>query len=216
MRGKRRVGSADRDAVLQRGYRTRAGDIVFRKDEAAEHVFAVCEGWALRFIELANGRRQNLSVLLPGDLCTSALFHEKFHYSVEAATEVCITRFAGDDVKQQMLRDPKLLETVTKACAAEQRDVEERVVNLGRRTAEEHVCHLLLGLADRLSGHRVRADYPYAFPLLQRHIADLTGLTFVHVSRILTELRDANVLDVSKGFLTIMNVAQLKEIARLR
>jgi hypothetical protein len=56
MRGRRRVGSEDRDAVLQRGYHTRAGDIVFRRDGAAEHIFAVCEGWALRFIELADGR----------------------------------------------------------------------------------------------------------------------------------------------------------------
>ena len=216
IRGKRRVGSADRDAVRQRAYHTHAGALVFRWNEAADHVFAVCEGWALRFIELADGRRQNLSVLLPGDLCPTALFQEKFHYSVEAVTDVCITRFGRDDVRRQMLHDPKLRETVAKACAADQRDVEERVVSLGRRTAEEHVCHLLLGLANRLSGHRVRADHSYAFPLLQRHIADLTGLTFVHVSRVLTELRNARVVDVSYGSMTIMSVAELKEIAQLR
>jgi CRP-like cAMP-binding protein len=194
MRGGRRVSSKDRDAVSQRAYYTRAGDLVFRRDEAAEHLFAVCEGWALRLIELADGRRQNLSVLLPGDLCPTALFQEKFHYSVEAVTDVCVTRFVRDNVRQRMLRDLKLRETVAKACAADQRDVEERIVNLGRRTAEEHVCHLLLGLASRLSGHRVRADHPYAFPLLQRHIADLTGLTVVHVSRVLIELRNARVV----------------------
>jgi len=215
MRGKRRVGAADRDAVPQRAYYTRAGGLVFKKDDAAEHVFAVCEGWALRFIELAKGPRQNLAVLLPGDLCPTALFQEKFHYSVEAATDVCITRFGRDDVRQQMLHDPKLRETVAKACAAEQRDVEERLVNLGRRTAEERVSHLLFGLAERLSGHRVRAGYPYAFPLLQRHIPDLTGLTFVHVSRVLTELRNAGVVDVSRGVLTVINLTKLKEIARL-
>jgi len=98
-----------------------------------------------------------------------------------------------------MLRDPKLLETLARACAAEQRDVEERAVNLGRRTAEERLCHLLLGLTNRLSERRLRANHPYAFPLLQRHIADLTGLTFVHVSRVLTELRNARVVDVSYG-----------------
>jgi CRP-like cAMP-binding protein len=84
MRGKRRAGSKYRDAVPQRAYHTRAGDLVLKRDEAAEHVLAVCEGWALRFIELTDGRRQNLSVLLPGDLCPIALFQEKFHYSVEA------------------------------------------------------------------------------------------------------------------------------------
>jgi len=215
IRGRRHRGPADPDRFSQRGYKTRAGGIAFRKDEAAEHVFAVCEGWALRFIELANGRRQNLAVLLPGDLCATALFQGKFHYSVDAVTDVCITRFGRDDVKQQMLRDPKVLQIVARACAAEQREIEERAVNLGRRTAEERVCHLILGLANRITGHRVRPNHPYAFPLLQRHIADLTGITFVHVSRIVTDLRNAHIVDVSYGSLTIMNVAELKEIARL-
>jgi len=62
MRGKRRVGLPYRNAVTQRSYNTRAGDLVFRKDEVAEHVFAVCEGWAIRFIDLADGRRQNRAV----------------------------------------------------------------------------------------------------------------------------------------------------------
>jgi CRP/FNR family transcriptional regulator, anaerobic regulatory protein len=212
MRGRRRVAAEDQDVVPQRSYYTRAGNIVFRKDEVAEHVFAVCEGWALRFIELADGRRQNLAVLLPGDLSTTVLFQERFHYSVDAVTDVCITRFARDEVKQQMLRDLKLLETVTEASAAEQREVEERVVKLGRRSAGERVCHLLLGLADRLSGHRVRPDYAYE----QRHIADLTGLTSIHISRVLTELRDVGVVDASHGSLMIRSLPKLKQIAQLR
>jgi len=104
----------------------------------------------------------------------------------------------------------------TSAFAAEQRDVEERAVDLGRRMAEERVCHLILGLAKRITGYRVRANYPYTFPLLQQHVADLTGLTAVHVSRVLTELRNARVVDVSYGSMTVMNVAELKEIAQLR
>ena len=46
MRGRRRISPTDRDAVPQRAYHTRVGDFVFKKNEAAEHVFAVCEGWA--------------------------------------------------------------------------------------------------------------------------------------------------------------------------
>jgi CRP-like cAMP-binding protein len=115
-----------------------------------------------------------------------------------------------------MLRDRNLQGILACACAAEQRDLEERAVNLGRRMAEERVCHLILGLANRITGYRVRANYPYTFPLLQQHVADLTGLTSVHVSRVLTQLRNAGVMDVSRGFVTITNVAELREIAQLR
>jgi hypothetical protein len=44
------------------------------------------KGWALRFIALADGRHQNLAVLLPGDLCTCALFQEKFPFGQKIGT----------------------------------------------------------------------------------------------------------------------------------
>ena len=45
-------------------------------------------------------------VLLPGDLCPTALFQEKLHYSVEAVTDVCITRFGRDDVRHWSQSQP--------------------------------------------------------------------------------------------------------------
>lgn len=67
--------------------------------------------------------------------------------------------------------------------------------------------------ANRISGHRIRSDHPYAFPLLQRQIADLTGLTSVHVSRMMKEFRNAGLMKLSKRHLTIMDLKTLEGIA---
>jgi hypothetical protein len=75
-----------------------------------------------------------------------------------------------------MLGDANLLELVAKCCAAEQRDIDQRAVDLGGRSAEERVTHLIVDLIERMSRHGVRPNYPYPFPLLHRQIADLTGL----------------------------------------
>jgi CRP-like cAMP-binding protein len=197
-------------------YSAAANEIVYRKEEVAHDVFAVCEGWALRFVALADGRRQNLAVLLPGDLSLGALFQERLHFSVEAVTPLRITRFARADLKRGMLGNANLLKLLGKACAAEQRDIDQRAVDLGRRSAEERVMHLMLSLIERMSQHGARSNYPYPFPLLQRQIADLTGLTPVHVSRVLTEFRNAKLLKLSKGLLTITDVAAVEQIARLK
>jgi CRP-like cAMP-binding protein len=201
--------------IPQSPYIAAHGEIIYSKGGVATDIFALCRGWALRFVQLADGRRQNLAVLLPGDLCVTALFQEKLHYSIEALTDVQITRFGLDDLKKRILGDPNVLETVGRACAAELRDIDERVTDLGRRSAEERVAHLILGLVNRLSEHRLRPNQQYAFPLLQRHIADLTGLTSVHVSRVMSEFRNDRIMKLARGILTIVNPTELERIARL-
>ena len=199
----------------QSSYSAVPGGVIYRRGAMTDGAFAVCQGWALRFIQLSDGRRQNLAVLLPGDLCLTALFQDSLQFSVEAVTELRITRFARSDLKRKIREDANMLEQFGKACAAEQRDSDERAVNLGRRSAEERVANLMLGLVNRMSRQHFRPNHDYAFPLLQRHIADLTGLTPVHVSRVMTEFRHAGLMRLSRGLLTVANLAELEHIAQL-
>jgi CRP/FNR family transcriptional regulator, anaerobic regulatory protein len=196
-------------------YDAAENEIIYGKDTTPSDIFAVCQGWALRFVELADGRRQNLAVLLPGDICLAALFEDELHFSVQAVTKLRITRFARADLMKHILGDAHSLELYGRACAAQLRDADERAVDLGRRSAEERVSRLILGLVDRISEHRVLPNHPYAFPLLQRHVADLTGLTPVHVSRVMTELRNAGLIRLTQRSLMITNLTGLEQIGRL-
>jgi len=184
--------------IRQTPCRAAANEVIYKRGTRPE-VFAVCQGWAFRYVQLTDGRRQNLAVLLPGDLSLSNLFGEKLHYSVEAVTDLRITQFARADLKRSLLGDEKMLEFFGKSYAAEQRHIDELAVDLGRRSAEERVTRLILSLLNRISGHRIRSDHPYTFPLLQRQIADLTGLTSVHVSRTMKEFRNAGLMKLSKA-----------------
>jgi CRP-like cAMP-binding protein len=213
MRGASQLPDGQPCPVRQTSYSAAANEVIYSK-KATHDVFALCQGWALRFVQLADGRRQNLAILLPGDLSLSALFQEEVYYSVEAVTDLRIARFARPEIKTRLLSDPKLLEFFGKACAAEQRGGDELAVDLGRRSAEERVSRVILDLVQRITGGRIRPNYSYRFPLLQRHIADLTGLTPVHVSRVKTELRNAGVLHLAKGFVRITNLTKLMQIAR--
>jgi CRP/FNR family transcriptional regulator, anaerobic regulatory protein len=200
----------------QSPYAAAANEIIYGTKTTPSDVFAVCQGWALRFVELPDGRRQNLAVLLPGDICVAALFEDELHFSVQAVTKLRITRFARADLKKRILSDAHTLELYGKACVAQLQDVDERAVDLGRRSAEERVSRLILGLVNRLSEHCVLQNHPYAFPLLQRHIADLTGLTPVHVSRVMTELRSAGLIRLTKRSLIITDLPGLEQIGRLK
>jgi CRP-like cAMP-binding protein len=68
-----RALSGDRDDwVALRGQHrsTAARHTVYRAGEASEGVLLICDGWAVRFVQLPNGKRQILSVLLPGDMAS--------------------------------------------------------------------------------------------------------------------------------------------------
>ncbi len=178
----------------------------------------MCQGWAIRFVQLSDGRRQILSVLLPGDLFSTTSFcREKLHFSVQAVTNVRFSRFERADLKKRVVASTDILSALAMVCAAEQQDMDELSTALGRGTAEERIAHLIVRLVDRLSTHSgIGPDHRYPFPLRQTHIADITGLTSVHVSRVISEFRRANYLQLSKGFLVLRDRTALQRIGRLQ
>ena len=73
----------------------------------------------------------------------------------------------------------------------------DRLTSLGRHSARERVAHLLLELFIRY-----RAQWPGSqieeiedLPLTQEDVGDATGLTFVHVNRVLRDLRKDGIVE---------------------
>ena len=54
------------------------------------------------------------------------------------------------------------------------------------------------------------------FPLRQHHVADATGLTAVHVSKVLSEFRRNGLIEISDRSLTILKPAEFQRIATMR
>ncbi len=88
------------------------------------------------------------------------------------------------------------------------------VVNLGRRDALERLAYLLcelhfrLGLIDGCVD-----DNQFAFPLTQDDLADVLGLTPVHVNRKLQQLRQNDIINLRSRKMQILDLPQLRQIA---
>jgi CRP/FNR family transcriptional regulator len=67
---------------------------------------------------------------------------------------------------------------------------------LGRMTAEQKVASFLLEIGERLGNAKARAGTHVPLPLSRQQIADVLGLTIETVSRQLTRLRNAGVIDL--------------------
>ena len=54
------------------------------------------------------------------------------------------------------------------------------------------------------------------FPLRQHHVADATGLTSVHVSKVLSDFRRCGLIEISDRSLTILDPAGFQRVATMR
>lgn len=186
------------------------------QNTASDYIFVICAGWAFRYIQLAEGGRQILKFLLPGDLFSPiSIFERESHFSVKALTGVQVCRLTRSEVHKRYLRDRKVQFAVEQSCVAEARHASEFITVLCKRSAEERVAYLLLHLMQRIAASHVIREQRYPLPLRQQHIADCVGLTQVHVSRVLSLFRERGILALSDGVLEVRNPQELKRIGLL-
>jgi CRP/FNR family transcriptional regulator, anaerobic regulatory protein len=190
---------------------------IFHPKEWSEFVPVICSGWSVSSIALPDGRRQILSFLLPGDaVCTAFLFGPLSGRHVEAVTEVTYRKFKRSDLRALLFANPDLFDRLSKTWIEERIQADQLALDLGRRTASERIARQILNLAERLAKRGMMFGQTMEFPLRQRHIADATGLTPVHVSKVLGEFQRARVIEISSRSLTIINEAELRVAADWR
>jgi CRP-like cAMP-binding protein len=193
--------------------------IICREQDVLANVPIICSGWALSAVMLSDGSRQILSFLLPGDLVSTALlFDPKPTCFVETITDVTYRTFSRADLKDLIFGNPEVAQRLARLWIEEKRCADGMIVDLGRRPAAERIARLILALFERLQ-HRPIASggaFEVDFPLRQHHIADAVGLTPVHVSKLLSELRRGGLIRLSERSLAILDPAGLRAVANVR
>lgn len=191
--------------------------LILHPKEWSEFVPIVCSGWAMSSIALPDGRRQIISFLLPGDIVSiGSLIAPLSGHTVEAITEVTYRKFKRDEIKELLFGRSDLLERLFKLWNEAKTRSDQLALDLGRRRADERIARLILRLSEKVARRSTVRTQTFDFPLRQRHIADATGLTPVHVSKILGELQRAGMIEIGGRTLTILNAAELQRVADWR
>jgi CRP-like cAMP-binding protein len=190
--------------------------LIFNSGERSEGIPIICSGWAATVAVLPNNRRQIISILLPGDIVSNALaFENKLTLTVEAITDVVYHSFERDQFLAAVTADANLFGKILKSWAEENQQVVRLAISLGQLTAEERIAQLLLNLSERLASRRLIENHTFHFPLRHRHIAEATGLTPVHVSRVIGQLRREGIIELEKRSLKIRNLEMLQRLCRV-
>jgi CRP-like cAMP-binding protein len=191
--------------------------LILHPKEWSDFVPVICSGWAMSSVALPDGRRQIISFLLPGDVVSAgSMLAPMSGHTVEAITEVTCRKFRREEIKELVFKRSDLLEKLFELWNEAKTRADQLALDLGRRRADERIARLILRLAEKVAKRTSVRSQTFDFPLRQRHIADATGLTPVHVSKVLGELQRAGLVEISSRSLTILNGAELQRVADWR
>lgn len=209
-----RLSPADR-AVLERAASERVRSFGPRVDIAREgdrpkDVQLILSGWACRYKQLEDGRRQVVSFFLPGDICDLNIFIlREMDHSIGTITPVSIADLSRDFFDQIGAGHPRIVTAFWWESLVNSAIQREWTMNLGQRTASERMAHLLCEILVRLRLAGLTQADSCDFPLTQADLADATGLSKVHVNRTLQELRSAGLIVLKGKTLVVPNLGRL-------
>jgi CRP-like cAMP-binding protein len=192
------LDAEDRAAILALPYRLkrleRHGYLV-REREKTVHSCLLVSGFAIRHKILGNGMRQIVAIHMRGDLVDlQNSFLGVADHSVQVLTDSEMALIPRGAVKELAFARPRVGLAMWFDTLVDGSIFREWIANVGRRDAYTRIAHLLCEFSLRLKVAGLGEATEYELPMTQEHLADCTGLTPVHVNRMLKLLDTQNLI----------------------
>lgn len=214
------LSSEDSAALVTLPHRKAAidsGAYLVRDGDRAESCCVLLTGFAFRSRTTTDGGRQILAIHTRGDAVDlqNSMMQIADH-SVQTLTQADVAFIPHQAILELVAEHPKVGEALWRQTLIEASIAHEWMVNIGRRNARQRVSHFICELAflQKAAGFSEGPDYYW--PLTQEQLADVTGLTSVHVNRTLQGLRSDGLIHIARHILTIPDWKALRNAGNFR
>ena len=204
-------------SIKRRDMSIGASQTLIHEGQTNAPLYTLLSGWAFRYKTLSDGRRQILSFLLAGDFIgVQQKMGDAAAHGVDTLTDAVLCVFQRDALWEIHRRSPSMGFNVTWLTAHEESLVDDTLLSVGRRSAEERIAMLLILLFKRAGALQADAGAGgVPFPLTQQHVADGLGLSLVHTNKTLRKLEKRGLHRISDGRLFMRDVRALARLADL-
>ncbi|MFW2831291.1 Crp/Fnr family transcriptional regulator [Sphingomonas sp. ID0503] len=210
--------SGDERAVLtaweQSPRQCRRGSVIRRERERSDDLYIVRQGWLFSSIFLDSGKRQILRFHFPGDLVglgSGAL--EEAAETLVAVTDVELCVVSRSLVRSLFADQPRLAAMFFILAQADHVALADRLASVGQMTAKARVAGVLADILIRSRVLDSGITDTFLLGLTQEEIGDATGLTGVHVNRMIRSLVEEGVIARAQGNVRVLNERRLIELA---
>jgi CRP-like cAMP-binding protein len=192
----------------------RGGKTIVRAGETLTFSALLVEGLVARYKDLREGQRQIMELHVPGDfLDLHGFLLKKLDHDIGSISPVTIAWVPHETLRRISEEEPHLTRLLWLSTLMDASIQRERILSVGRRAARARIAHLLCELFLRLETVGMVDGMSFPLSLTQMDLADATGLTSVHVNRMLRELREEGLLTFRGGRVTIHEWERLQRFA---
>ena len=188
----------------------RRGAVIIRENEVPRELYIVRSGWLHSSVVLGNGSRQIMRFHFKSDvLGLPLLAFADSPETVTAVTDVVLCPFSRDRVATLIADHPRLAALLVALAIAARVSLADRLASIGRTAARARVSSLLCEIHARLNMLGLAENGAIQLPLTQEEIGDATGLTSVHVNRMMRSLVEDGLIERQGSQLRILDKARL-------
>ncbi|WP_335297565.1 Crp/Fnr family transcriptional regulator [Sphingomonas adhaesiva] len=202
------------ERLLERERIVRRGTTLVRENDRSTELFALKSGMMMAYVLLDDGSRQVLRFLFPGNMIGMAVVaYGKAPQTLVALADSVVASIDRTQLADLMYRHPRVALAIAGLEQVERSALTDRLAGVGRTSARARVAAVLLDIRDRMRRCDPSIGAAFSLGLTQEEIGDATGLTAVHVNRMLRQLEDQALIARNAGRVTILDEPALVRAA---
>ncbi|BDL41781.1 Crp/Fnr family transcriptional regulator [Methylorubrum sp. GM97] len=197
-----------------RTYNLAARQDIMRDGNKPSYCCLIFDGWVCRYKLLGDGRRQIFSFHVPGDIPDLQSLHiPTMDHGLATMTKASVAFIPHESLRDLTLRHPSIGALFWRDTLVDAGTFRAWMIGMGRRSSFEHMAHLFCELYLKLQAVGLAEHYRFPLPMTQIDLADALGLTCVHISRVLKEMRGRGLITLKDHTLIIEAWNELRGIA---
>lgn len=192
----------------------KGGDDIVRQHASPQHSTLLLDGFAARYVVLMDGARQITELNVPGDFVDlHSLLMSPMDHGVAALTDCTVAYCPHEALREVTETQPHLTRLLWMDTLIDAAVHRQWLAGLGRRAATGRLAHLLCELYLRLEVVHRAGGGTMTLPLSQATLADVLGLSTVHVNRCVAQLREEGLINWSGRSVRFLDWDRLVHLA---
>jgi CRP/FNR family transcriptional regulator len=198
----------ERERVLRRNMTLQ------RENDRAGEMFVLRKGKMMSSVLLDDGSRQILRFHFAGDLLAMTnMIYSSATETITALGDCVVAPFDRSVLSDLMLAQPRIAALILICNQIERAALTDRLAALGRTSAKARVAAILLEIRNRMQLLDRSTPGSFILGLTQEEIGDATGLTAVHVNRMLRQLEEEKIIFREAGRIRFLDEPRMARAA---
>ena len=192
------------------------GETLWNEGDRLPGIYLLLDGWTASTISFGDGGRQFIKAHMPGDMLGFPdLALENAAETMTALTQASVIHLPLKSLRDLFENHPRIAAMLFLVSQEERVHLIDRLAAVARTSTIARVAAMIIQLHTRVLRSMPNAGDSFYLPLRQNDLADLVGVSTVHINRTLKQLDEMAILKWSRQRITIMNRDALQKCAGL-